>query len=1116
MSDELALSVVVCSHNGAKKLVPCFEALLRQRVPVPVLVIDDGSTDGTGMLAQTFGFAVIRHDRNRGVSAARNTGLMNATTPLVAFCDDDCTPPDDWTEQLLAAWNAHPDVTILGGLVEVADPISFTQKYLEFRNPLVPPEIALAHRPSVWYRFARQFRPPVIPSSDAVPVYSVVGANMSMQRVQALSVGGFDENLVFGEGEEMALCAAVRASYGEPAVVVDPSVALGHRFDPSMSQTWRRSFAYGQGSGERWRKIHGWPSLPVVGPTAVVAAAVVAPFSWLWALVVGLVILAIPCTLWAVQDRAHRHLAVLTYPFVALADDAVSLAGFLRGAFGRRGSHRALQSLVSRWPRSKEEWYVVKPSGRCLILTLILSVALALAHSPLAPLPGVVTIFILPGASVLAALKTRPANTSGRVILAVCLSMIVIMVVGAVASLLGPHVGVAHPLDTVPEGIIWFVLALVVLTLGAAQRTDPLTWIFDDVRIGNYYGTIAGSVLVLLAILGAAQLNHSGNNFLSVFTTGLAVLALIAGVAGGWKRNSTWPLCTLLYCASLALLLTSSLRGGHLDGWDIQQEFGVAFRTAHAGVWTVPANHDPYASMLSLTVLPAILHSLVKLRLLAFFQLVVPAILALLPVAVFSTIRRVPRWVTYGRLAPRPGLAFGITVGLIVSSVAFSSQLVGITRQAMALTLMTALVMVLFDRTMVKRSAQIVVGILIVGISFTHYTTSYLLAAIVLCAWVASLLWSRGSLGTPKASVVQHRSDVHSRRILNSVLVVVALSAAFGWNLAITRNSALTLPVSAITQKGIGIAAASGTSYVGPRELEPVLEHELKKQDGWIIPVAHARSVKLTQISGVQSPGVAPSLLGTWTEVSYLFVESIWIVLGVALLYGLFRLGRRRSYSYSADLVGLAVAGLMVGAILRFSGTLAAFYNPERAAIFTAILLAAPVTLFLDDLVGLSQEFRLLRDERVTRTVPVVGVVFLTLLLFGSTGLAALFFGGVPPQSLVAKGLNVQDFTVSTPEVATAIWLRNHVHTGGTVQTDLYGHLVLLSEPGTYNVLFEIVPAGVDRGAYIYLSTVNLAEHTSQFSAENGNFIALYRSNTEFFNHNFHVVYSTGATRVYH
>jgi len=67
----------------------------------------------------------------------------------VAFCDDDCTPPDDWTEELLAAWRDHPDAVVLGGTVSVDHPDSFTRRYLVYRNPLQPAEIALAHRPSV-------------------------------------------------------------------------------------------------------------------------------------------------------------------------------------------------------------------------------------------------------------------------------------------------------------------------------------------------------------------------------------------------------------------------------------------------------------------------------------------------------------------------------------------------------------------------------------------------------------------------------------------------------------------------------------------------------------------------------------------------------------------------------------------------------------------------------------------------------------------------------------------------------------------------------------------------------------------------------------------------------
>ncbi len=827
MSDQRTLSIVVCSFNGAAKIRPCLEALTRQRLPVEILVIDDGSTDDTAAVARSYGVSVIRHEQNRGISVARNTGLRSATSTLVAYCDDDCSPPQDWTLQVMSAWNDLPDATVIGGYVDVDHPASFTQRYLEFRNPLQPAEIALARRPSVWYRFARQFRPPRLPTNASFPVYSVVGANMTVHRARVTEVGGFDESLAFGEGEELTLCASVRERFGEAAVVVDPRITLTHRFAASMDETWRRSFDYGRGAGERWHKSRGWPSLPVVGPTAVIAAVVIAPFSWLIGLLVGLAVLATPTAIWAVRSK-HVHPSIVTYPFVALASDVVAIVGFLGAARGStRQGHAG--AGVERWPRSKDNWLVVKPTATWLAAALVLSVALALFHSPLAPLPGVISMLLIPGATVLSVLRTRPATTAGRVVLSVCLSMMAIMVVGGVASLIGPHLGVAHPLNVWPESVIWFVIALVVLALGAAKESDPIVWIFDDVHTPNVYGAVIGAVLVLLSILGVAQLNYSGDNFLSVFTICLDIFVLMTAVIRGWKRTSNLPLSALLYGVSLALLLSTSLRGGHLDGWDIQQEFGVALQTVRHGVWVAPANRDPYASMLSLTVLPAVLHSVVKLRLLAFFQLVVPAILAMLPVAVFTTIRRVPRWITYGRVAPRPGLAFGVTAGLIVSSVAFSSQLAGITRQAMALTMMTALVMVLFDRTMLIRPAQIVIGLLLVAIAFTHYTTSYLLSAILLCAWVASAMWSRGWIGIPRDKRTKHRKDVGSRRVINAVLVVVALGAAFGWNLGITRNSALTAPANAITTKGAGFATSSGTLFIPPRDMEQLLLQQIAR-----------------------------------------------------------------------------------------------------------------------------------------------------------------------------------------------------------------------------------------------------------------------------------------------
>jgi hypothetical protein len=217
-------------------------------------------------------------------------------------------------------------------MVEVDHPITFTQRYLVYRNPLVPAEIALAHDPSVWYRLARQFRPPRLPVDDAFTVYSVVGANMSMHRARALAAGGFDEKLIFGEGEETSLCVSVREQYGEGSVLVDPRVVLSHQFDPSMLKTWRRSFAYGRGAGERWRKEFGWPSLPVVGPSAVAASLIAIPFSWPLAVFVGLALVGTPYGFWISRADAKGGAWSVTYPFAALADDLVGVLGFVRGA----------------------------------------------------------------------------------------------------------------------------------------------------------------------------------------------------------------------------------------------------------------------------------------------------------------------------------------------------------------------------------------------------------------------------------------------------------------------------------------------------------------------------------------------------------------------------------------------------------------------------------------------------------------------------------------------------------------------------------------------------------------------------------------------------------------
>jgi GT2 family glycosyltransferase len=92
------VSVVVASYNGEKTLTACLESLERLNYPdYEVILVDDGSTDATQEIRMKHPRVhYVRHEKNEGLSVARNTGIFAATGELVAFTDSDCRADPDW------------------------------------------------------------------------------------------------------------------------------------------------------------------------------------------------------------------------------------------------------------------------------------------------------------------------------------------------------------------------------------------------------------------------------------------------------------------------------------------------------------------------------------------------------------------------------------------------------------------------------------------------------------------------------------------------------------------------------------------------------------------------------------------------------------------------------------------------------------------------------------------------------------------------------------------------------------------------------------------------------------------------------------------------------------
>ena len=89
--DDGSVSVIVPCHNGAKFLADAIDSILAQTYPaLEILVVDDGSTDGTEAIVRQYA-APVRYIRQtcQGVSVARNTGIQASRGNYLVFLDHD-------------------------------------------------------------------------------------------------------------------------------------------------------------------------------------------------------------------------------------------------------------------------------------------------------------------------------------------------------------------------------------------------------------------------------------------------------------------------------------------------------------------------------------------------------------------------------------------------------------------------------------------------------------------------------------------------------------------------------------------------------------------------------------------------------------------------------------------------------------------------------------------------------------------------------------------------------------------------------------------------------------------------------------------------------------------
>ncbi len=203
------VSAIVATYNRANVISEAIESILAQTYKnLEVIIVDDGSTDGTVEVLERFGSRLrILRQQNAGPSIARNCGIAAAKGEIISFLDSD----DTWLPQKIERQVALLEKAGNSACCCVCNALlkSKNQPILtSFKNSLLNP----SEEEGLWLN-----APQVL-----MHRFMLFNQTVAVRRKELAKVGGFDESLRYMEDYDLALRLSLLAPFAfinEPLVI---------------------------------------------------------------------------------------------------------------------------------------------------------------------------------------------------------------------------------------------------------------------------------------------------------------------------------------------------------------------------------------------------------------------------------------------------------------------------------------------------------------------------------------------------------------------------------------------------------------------------------------------------------------------------------------------------------------------------------------------------------------------------------------------------------------------------------------------------------------------------------------------------------------------------------
>jgi hypothetical protein len=447
------------------------------------------------------------------------------------------------------------------------------------------------------------------------------------------------------------------------------------------------------------------------------------------------------------------------------------------------------------------------------------------------------------------------------------------------------------------------------------------------------------------------------------------------------------------------------------------------------------------------------------------------------------------------------------------------------------------------------------VAFLTLGLSFSHYSTAYLFAGIVLAASLAyTVSIVADSIGLLTSGNFDRAISVHRNRVFSLPFVLLLLVIIFAWNGGITHSSGniqeAVKTLSSANQQLNLLGSKNKNAVVGYLQANEGTRSQLSAAD-------YRNAVMITNYSShpdLQTrtesltydmvPSKIPSLplpLGkgfvTLVNLSLNFEKLGYQLIVVAVsIYGLYifyRSRRDRVEDFDSpnesselrqsgkllravqrfisgkgfndslyELFGLTFAAVILAIVIRASSVIGTFYNTDRAAFQISCVWILPFALFFEFIYQL-RKFRFL-----------ITIILITLSaggLFTQLGLGTAFNGTYV--SKISAVNSIADGTViSAEENFSAQWVCQRLQAKDLLQLDSLASVNFGKYPCSTQFLDNVAPFVLDQSAYVFSNRPN----TMSGVTYDGFLFRRYKFPLDYIEQYYSPIYASDTTRLYH